>query len=57
MNPMAHTLFPIELNGGNQRLLTNAADKQDIRVQLGLRTCTSCGKKITNVVMPSPKSE
>ena len=45
MNPMAHTLFPIELNGGNQRLLTNAADKQDIRVQLGLRTCTSCGKK------------
>ena len=45
MNPMAHTLFPIELNGGNQRLLTNAADKQDIRVQLGLRTCTTCGKK------------
>ena len=28
MNPMAHTLFPIDLNGGNQRLLTNAADKQ-----------------------------
>lgn len=45
MNPMAHTLFPIELSGGNQRLLTNAADKQDIRVQLGLRTCTTCGKK------------
>ena len=45
MNPMAHTLFPIELNGGNQRLLTNAADKQDIRVQLGLRTCVTCGKK------------
>ncbi len=45
MNPMAHTLFPIDLNGGNQRLLTNAAEKQDIRVQLGLRTCTTCGKK------------
>ena len=44
MNPMAHTLFPIDLNGGNQRLLTNAADKQNIRVQLGLRTCNSCGK-------------
>ena len=45
MNPMAHTLFPIELNGGNQRLLANAADKKDIRIQLGLRTCIKCGKK------------
>ena len=45
MNPMAHTLFPIDLTGGNQRLLTNAAEKQDIRVQLGLRTCNTCGKK------------
>ena len=45
MNPMAHTLFPIDLNGGNQRLLSNAANKQSIRVQLGLRTCTTCGKK------------
>ena len=45
MNPMAHTLFPIELNGGNQRLLSNAAEKQNIRVQLGLRTCIDCGKK------------
>ena len=45
MNPMAHTLFPIDLNGGNQRLLTNAADKHDIRVQLGLRTCNTCGKQ------------
>ncbi len=45
MNPMAHTLFPIENNGGNQRLLTNAAQKKDIRVQLGLRTCSKCGQK------------
>jgi len=45
MNPMAHTLFPIDLNGGNQRLLSNAAQKKDIRVQLGIRTCSSCGKK------------
>ncbi len=45
MNPMAHTLFPIDLNGGNQRLLTNAARKKDIRVQLGIRTCTKCNKK------------
>ena len=45
MNPMAHTLFPIELNGGNQRLISNAAEKKEIRIQLGMRTCTKCGKK------------
>ena len=44
MNPMAHSLFPIELNGGNQRLLNNAAEKHTIRVQLGKRTCTVCGR-------------
>ena len=45
MNPMTHSLFPIELNGGNQRLLNNALDKQTIRVQLGKRTCSVCGKE------------
>ena len=42
MNPMTHSLFPIELNGGNQRLLRHAIDKRTIRVQLGKRTCTVC---------------
>ena len=45
MKQMAHSLFPIELNGGNQRLLNNAIDKRTIRVQLGRRTCTVCGKE------------
>ena len=45
MNPMTHSLFPIELNGGNQRLLNNAIDKRTIRVQVGRRTCTVCGKE------------
>jgi len=45
MNPMTHALFPIELNGGNQRLLTNAVNKQTIRVQLGRRRCTTCGQE------------
>ena len=45
MNPMTHSLFPIELHGGNQRLLNNAIDKRTIRVQLGRRTCTVCGKE------------
>ena len=45
MNPMAHILFPIELNGGNQRLMSVASQKKDIRTQLGSRTCTKCQKK------------
>jgi hypothetical protein len=45
MNPMAHILFPIEMNGGNQRLMSVASQKKDIRVQLGPRTCTKCGLK------------
>ena len=32
MNPMAHSLFPIELNGGNQRLLNNAIDLSLIHI-------------------------
>ena len=45
MNPMTHSLFPIELNGGNQRLLNHAVDKRSIRVQLGRRTCTVCERE------------
>ena len=45
MNPMTHSLFPIELNGGNQRLLNHAIDKRTIRVQLGRRTCTVCERE------------
>lgn len=45
MNPMTHALFPIDLNGGNQRLLANAASKQSIRVQMGRRICKKCGKE------------
>ena len=44
MNPRTHTLFPIELHGGNQRLLANALEKDTISVQMGKRTCTKCGK-------------
>ena len=54
MNPMTHSLFPIELNGGNQRLLNNAIDKRTIRVQLGRRTCTVCGKESPYLRCHSP---
>ena len=45
MNPKSHSLFPIGLTGGPQRLITNAAEKGSIQVQLGIRTCEKCGKK------------
>ena len=43
--PTVHSLFPIELYGGNQRLVANAADQKDLRVQMGVRFCTVCEKK------------
>ncbi len=45
MSPMSHALFPIDLNGGAQRLLANAEEKGSIRVQVGRRVCTVCGKE------------
>jgi hypothetical protein len=44
MTPRSHTLFPIALEGGNQRLIANAAGKGSIRVQMGKRFCSKCGK-------------
>ncbi len=45
MQPAPHVLFPIGHEGGPQRLLTNAAEKDTIEVEVGLRTCTACGKR------------
>ncbi|MEC8789393.1 MAG: hypothetical protein VXX17_04960, partial [Candidatus Thermoplasmatota archaeon] len=44
-NPTLHSLFPIELYGGKQRLIANAVDQKDLRVQMGVRFCTVCEKK------------
>ncbi len=44
MSPTSHALFPIDLAGGPQRLLAAAEEKRTIRVQVGRRTCTVCGK-------------
>ena len=43
--PTVHSLFPIDVTGGNQRLIANSAEQQDLRVQMGVRFCTVCGKK------------
>ncbi len=45
MSPRSHVLFPLALEGGNQRLISNAAGKGSIRVQLGKRICSTCGKE------------
>ncbi len=45
MQPAPHALFPIGHEGGPQRLLTQAAEKDVIEVEVGLRICTSCGKR------------
>ena len=45
MSPRSHTLFPIALEGGNQRLISNASAKGSIRVQMGKRICSKCGKE------------
>ena len=43
--PTVHSLFPLALFGGNQRLMANAAEQQELRVQMGVRFCTVCDKK------------
>ena len=45
MQPAPHCLFPIGHEGGAQRLLLDAAAKETIDVEVGLRICASCGKR------------
>jgi DNA polymerase II large subunit len=45
MKPPVHLLFPVSDYGGTQRLLKNAAENNSIIVEVGLRTCTKCGKQ------------
>src|SRR6266516_4353576 len=45
IEPAPHSLFPIGHEGGAQRLLLEAASKETIEVEVGLRICSSCGKR------------
>jgi DNA polymerase II large subunit len=45
MQPAPHSLFPIGHEGGAQRLLLDAAAKETIEVEVGLRACSTCGKR------------
>ena len=44
MKPAVHALFPIATEGGPQRLLSAAAERGSLRVQLGVRECVRCGR-------------
>ncbi len=50
MRPPPHVLFPIGNYGGNQRLLRTAAEKIEIEVEAGKRTCKKCGKSTYRLV-------
>ena len=45
MQPAPHSLFPIGHEGGSQRLVSEAVEKETIDVEVGLRVCTRCGKR------------
>lgn len=40
----SHTIFPIGINGGPQRLMEKAAEKGTVRVKIGNRKCPKCGR-------------
>lgn len=44
MKTPSHTIFPIGLSGGNQRLMEKAAEKDNVTVKLGVRKCQQCGE-------------
>ena len=54
--PTVHSLFPLALSGGNQRLMANAAEQQELRVQMGVRFCTVCDTKSPMVSWHRPCS-
>ncbi len=45
MQPAPHSLFPIGHEGGAQRLVSEAVEKDAIEVEVGLRVCSRCGKR------------
>lgn len=45
MKPPPHCLFPVGHAGGPQRLVNQAAQSGEVKVELGERVCQSCGSK------------
>ncbi|TLZ50994.1 MAG: hypothetical protein E6K18_06015 [Methanobacteriota archaeon] len=45
MQPAPHVLFPLGKEGGAQRLVKEALRAGTVAVEVGIRTCASCGKR------------
>ena len=45
MRPPIHSLFPIGESGGNRRLITEAAKKNHVAIEVGERKCPVCREK------------
>lgn len=45
MKPPPHGLFPVGSDGGPQRLMNQAADVGEIKIDLGVRECPMCGAR------------
>jgi len=45
MKPPPHSLFPVGFAGGPQRLISQAAQSGEVRIELGERVCPACGTK------------
>ncbi|MBU1159497.1 MAG: DNA polymerase II large subunit [Candidatus Thermoplasmatota archaeon] len=45
MKPPPHCLFPVGIAGGQQRIINDAAQAGELRVELGERICATCGAK------------
>jgi len=44
MKTSVHSLFPVGTQGGPQRLLTVASSRGNLRISMGARECTKCGR-------------
>jgi len=52
MKPPPHGLFPVGINGGPQRIVNQAADIGQLRIDLGVRLCRVCGTKTFLTLCP-----
>jgi DNA polymerase II large subunit len=44
MKPPPHVLFPLGQSGGAQRLVSEAMEDEEVRAEVGVRSCPVCGK-------------
>lgn len=52
MRPAPNVLFPIGNNGGNRRLVAEAAKKGTIKIDIARRTCTNCNLSSFQSICP-----